>query len=86
LRRWSQQQEIKSFPPEVREHPAYRVQGAGCRVQDQHDEYPALWAAIESIASEIRFVPQTLHEWVRKQEIDSDLHDGITEDGKAIGR
>lgn len=40
--------------------------------------YPSLWAAIESIAPKIGCVPQTLHEWVRKQEIDTGLREGVT--------
>ena len=36
------------------------------------------WAAIESIAPKIGCVPQTLHEWVRKLEVDSGLRDGVT--------
>ena len=47
-------------------------------VQDHRGEYPSLWAAIESIASKIGCVPQTLHEWVRKQEVDTGLRDGVT--------
>ena len=59
------------FSPEVRE-PAVRM------VQDHRGEYPSLWAAIESIAPKIGCAPQTLHEWVRKLEIDTGLRDGIT--------
>jgi transposase-like protein len=59
------------FSPEVRERAVHMV-------QDHRGEYPSLWAAIESIASKIVCVPQTLHEWVRKLEIDSGLRDGIT--------
>ena len=59
------------FSPEVRER-AVRM------VQEHRGEYPSLWAAIESIAPKIGCVPQTLHEWVRKQEVDSGLRDGIT--------
>jgi transposase len=59
------------FSPEVRER-AVRM------VQDHRGEYPSLWAAIESIASKIGCVPQTLHEWVRKQEVDTGLRDGVT--------
>ena len=59
------------FSPEVRER-AVRM------VQDHRGEYPSLWAAIESIAPKIGCVPQTLNEWVRKNEIDTGLRDGIT--------
>ena len=61
------------YSPEVRER-AVRM------VQEHRGEYPSLWAAIESIAPKIGCVPQTLHEWVRKQEIDTGLHDGVTRD------
>ena len=59
------------FSPEVRER-AVRM------VQEHRGEYPSLWAAIESIAPKIGCVPQALHEWVRKLEIDSGLRDGVT--------
>ena len=59
------------FSPEVRER-AVRM------VQEHRSEYPTLWAAIESIAPKIGCVPQTLHEWVRKHEIESGQRDGIT--------
>ncbi len=59
------------FSPEVRER-AVRM------VQEHRGEYPSLWAAIESIAPKIGCVPQTLNEWVRKQEIDTGLRDGIS--------
>ena len=61
------------YSPEVRER-AVRM------VREHRGEYPSLWAAIESIAPKIGCVPQTLHEWVRKQEIDTGLHDGVTGD------
>jgi hypothetical protein len=41
-------------------------------VQEHFGEYQSLWAAIESIAL------QTLHEWARKQEVDTGLRAGIT--------
>ena len=59
------------FSPEVRER-AVRL------VQEHRGEYPSLWAAIESISPKIGCVPPTLHEWVRKHEIDTGLRDGIT--------
>ena len=59
------------FSPEVRER-AVRM------VQDHRGEYSSLWAAIEPIDPKIGCVPQTLHEWVRKQEIDTGLRDGVT--------
>jgi transposase-like protein len=58
------------FSPEVRER-AVRM------VQEHRGEYSSLWAAIESISPKIGCVSQTLHEWVRKQEIDTGLRDGV---------
>ncbi|WP_369794721.1 IS3 family transposase [Polaromonas sp. JS666] len=59
------------FSPEVRER-AVRM------VQEHRGEYPSLWAAIESIAPKIGCVPQTLHEWVRRHEIDAGSRQGVT--------
>ena len=58
------------FSPEVRE------QSAWCK--EHRGEYPSLWAAIESIAPKIGCVPQTLHEWVRRQEVDAGTRQGLT--------
>lgn len=59
------------YSPEVRER-AVRM------VREHRNEYPSQWAAIESIAPKIGCVPQTLHDWVRKHEIDAGLRDGIS--------
>lgn len=59
------------FSPEVRER-AVRM------VREHRGEYPSLWAAIESIAPKIGCVPQTLNEWVKRDQIDSGERDGIT--------
>ena len=59
------------FSPEVRER-AVRM------VREHRSEYPSLWAAIESIAPKIGCVPQTLHEWVKRDQIDAGVRDGIT--------
>ena len=61
------------FSPEVRER-AVRM------VQEHRGEYPSLWAAIESIAPKIGCVPQTLHEWVRRHEVDTGVREGVTSD------
>ena len=61
------------FSPEVRER-AVRM------VQEHRGEYPSLWSAIESISAKIGCVPQTLHEWVKKSEIDSGAREGVTSD------
>ena len=52
------------FSPEVRE-------GAVRMVQEHRGDYPSLWAAVESIAPKIGCVAHTLHEWVKKAEVDS---------------
>ena len=57
--------------PEVRER-AVRM------VQEHRGEYPSLWAAIESIAPKIGCVPQTLNEWVRRDEVDAGTRQGVT--------
>jgi transposase len=59
------------FSPEVRER-AVRM------VQEHRGEYPSLWAAIESIAHKIGCVPQTLNEWVKRDEIDTGTRAGVT--------
>ena len=59
------------FSPEVRER-AVRM------VREHRGAYPSLWAAVESIAPKIGCVPQTLLEWVKRQEIDSGVRDGVT--------
>jgi transposase len=59
------------FSPEVRER-AVRM------VREHRGEYPSLWATIESIAPKIGCVPQTLNEWVKRDQIDSGERDGIT--------
>ena len=59
------------FSPEVRER-AVRM------VQEHRGEYPSLWAAIESIAPKIGCVPQTLNEWVKRDEVDTGARAGTT--------
>ena len=59
------------FSPEVRER-------AVSMVQEHRGEYPSLWAAIESIAPKIGCVPQTLNEWVKRDEIDTGTRAGVT--------
>ena len=60
------------FSPEVRAR-AIRM------VLDHESEHPSRWAAITSIASKIGCTPQTLHEWVKKAEIDSGRRAGVTD-------
>lgn len=59
------------FSPEVRER-AVRM------VQEHREEYPSLWAAVESLAPKIGCLPHTLYEWMRKHEVDSGVRLGTT--------
>jgi len=59
------------FSPEVRERAARLV-------QEHRDEYPSLWAAVESIAPKIGCATQTLLEWVKRQEVDTGARVGVT--------
>src|ERR1700751_749852 len=52
------------FSPEVRDR-AVRM------VLDHAGEHPSRWAAVTSIAAKIGCTPQTLHDWVKKAEVDS---------------
>ena len=66
------------FSPEVRER-AVRL------VQEHRGEYPSLWAAVESIAPKIGCVPQTLLDWVKRDEVDSGQREGLsTSEGERI--
>ena len=79
MRRWSHEQEIKPFSPEVRER-AVRM------VLEHRGEYPSLWATIESIAPKIGCVPQTLNDWVRQHEVEEGMRDGVSSDERARKR
>ena len=57
--------------PELRER-AVRM------VQEHRGEYPSLWAAVKSIAPKVGYVPNTLYEWVKREEIDGGVRDGLT--------
>ena len=64
------------FSPEVRER-AVRM------VLEHRGEYPSLWACIESIAPKIGCVPQTLNDWVKQQEIDTGVREGLSTEERA---
>ena len=40
-----------------------------------------LWAAIDSIAPKIGYVPQTLNEWVKRAEVDAGGREGVKTSG-----
>ena len=58
------------FSPEVRER-AVRM------VFEHRSEHASPWAAIVSIAAKIGCTPQTLHDWVKKAEVDSGQRAGV---------
>ena len=58
------------FAPEVRER-AVRM------VLDHERDHPSRWAAVVSIAGKIGCAPQTLHEWLKKTEVDSGKRAGM---------
>jgi transposase len=59
------------FSPEVKAR-AVRM------VQDQAADYPTRWLAVVSIAKKIGCAPQTLHEWVKRVEVDRGVRLGIS--------
>ncbi len=70
MRKWSHEQEIEQvFPgsPGARSAPGAR-----------RSEHPSLWAAVESIAPMIGCTPQTLNDWVKRDEIDNGERAGLT--------
>ena len=49
-------------------------------VLDHEGEHASRWAAVSSIAAKIGCTSQTLHEWVKKAEVDSGVRTGIPSD------
>jgi len=58
------------FSPEVRSR-AVRM------VLDHESDHGSRWAAVVSISTKIGCTPQTLHEWVKKAEVDSGKRSGM---------
>ena len=61
------------FSPEVRER-AVRM------VLDHRDDYPSHWAAVVSVSEKIGCAPPTLHDWIKKAEVNSGKRAGIPDD------
>jgi len=49
-------------------------------VLDHEGEHASRWAAVSSIAAKIGCTAQTLHEWVKKAEVDSGARVGVPSD------
>ena len=54
--------------------------GLARMVLEHEGEHASRWAAVVSISSKIGCTPQTLHEWVKKAEIDSGKRSGVPSD------
>ena len=65
--------EMKKYSPEVRER-AVRM------VLEHGGEYPSRWAACSSVAAKIGCNAATLHEWVKRREIDQGARAGVPTD------
>lgn len=63
----------RKFSPEVRER-AVRL------VREQRSEHPSMWAVVESIAPMIGCTPQTLLDWIKRDEVDRGERDGVSTD------
>ena len=58
------------FSPEVRER-AIRM------VLEHEKDYPSRWATVVSISEKIGCSPPTLHEWVKKAEVNNGTRAGV---------
>ena len=47
-------------------------------VLDHEKDHPSRWAAVVSIAEKIGCTAQTLHEWVKKAEVDAGKRAGVS--------
>jgi len=64
------QEKAKKFAPEVRDR-AVRL------VIEHEREHPSRWAAVCSVAAKIGCSAPTLHEWVKRSEVNSGSRAGV---------
>ncbi len=63
----------RNYPEEIRRE-AVRL------VRIHRDEYGSEWAAITSVASKFGAVPQTVHGWLHRADVDDGVVDGVSSD------
>jgi transposase len=61
----------QTYSKEVRER-AVRM------VREHQPDHPSEWATIQSVAAKLGCTPQTLHNWVRKAQVDAGQREGLT--------
>ena len=61
----------QKYSKEVRER-AVRM------VREHQPDHPSEWAAIQSVAAKLGCTPQTLHNWLRKAQVDAKEREGLT--------
>jgi transposase len=61
----------KKYSPEVRVRSVRMV-------LEVRKDHPSLWSAVESVASKIGCTATTLNEWVKRDQINTGVRDGIT--------
>lgn len=64
------QEKVKKFSPEVRDR-AVRM------VLEHGREHPSRWAAVCSVAAKIGCSAPTLHEWVKRSEVNGGARAGV---------